>query len=491
MLATVSALFERLNETGIRYCHWKSNWILPETLAGETDLDLLVHRHDAQAFRQILQDLGFRPAVEHGSAPFPSVEHHHALDEETGAFVHVHSYLRVVSGGSLVKNYHLPLEEMLLTDVEQQEPVNVPTRGAELIVFVLRMSLKHTTLAEVLLLRRQWQNVQREAAWLVTPEARAEAEILLPVWLPALDVKLFRTALDALSAPASLARRVVLGRGVRRALRPYARRGRFRAWLAEVREFATRALYRSRGERKALCPGGGGAVIAFVGGEATGKSTLLADTESWLGGQFAVRRVHAGKPPSTFLTVAPNVLLPALRALFPRQRSTSVTASRVADSEARAAGSAFPILFGIRAVLLAYDRRALLTRAYASAANGWIVLADRYPSVEPGAIDGAQLGYDHGLAPTGGMRRRLAAIEARLYRGIPRADLVLYLTAPLEVTLERNRDREKLEPESYVLSRHARSSQLEFDRTHVQHVQTDRPLDKVIADVRRAIWAEL
>ncbi|MGH3065777.1 MAG: hypothetical protein ACRDOF_05680 [Gaiellaceae bacterium] len=491
MLETVSSLFERLNEAGIRYCHWKSNWALPETIAGETDLDLLIHRHDAAAFHQILHDLRFRPAVEHGSVPFPSVEHQHALDEETGAFVHVHAYFRVVSGGSLVKNYHLPLEEMLLADVERQGPVNVPTRGAELIVFVLRMSLKHTTLAELLLLGRQWTNVQREAAWIVTREARAEAETLLPVWLPGFDAELFGAALGALSAPASLLRRVVLGRRVRSALRPYARRGRFRAWLAEVRELATRALYRSRGERKALSPGGGGAVIAFVGGEATGKSTLLADTESWLGGQFAVRRVHAGKPPSTFLTVVPNLLLPALRALFPRQRSTNVAASPIAGPEARVTGSTFPILFGIRAVLLAYDRRAVLTRAYASAANGFIVLADRYPSVEPGAIDGAQLGYDHGPVASGAVRRRLAAIEARLYRDIPRADLVLYLTAPLEVTLERNRDREKLEPESYVLSRHARSSRLEFDRTHVRHIETDRPLEEVVADVRRAIWAEL
>ena len=43
----------------------------------------------------------------------------------------------------------------------------------------------------------------------------------------------------------------------------------------------------------------GGVVVAFVGSEACGKSTLLAATEHWLRPQFAVRRVHAGKPPST------------------------------------------------------------------------------------------------------------------------------------------------------------------------------------------------
>jgi thymidylate kinase len=494
VLATVSSLFERLDEAGVRYCHWKSNWALAETLDGKTDLDLLVSREDASSYRRILQELGFRPAVQHGAAPFPAVEHDHALDSATGTLVHVHSYYRVISGGSLAKNYHLPLEEMLLLDVRREVAVNVPARGAELIVFVLRMSLKHATMAELVLVRRDWENVRREAAWLVTEEARAEAEGLLPVWLPAFDPGLFADALDAIAAPASIARRVLLGRRVRAALRPYARRGRVRAWLAETGAFTDKALARSRGSTKRLSPSTGGAVIAFVGPEATGKSTLLADAESWLGAHFTVRRVHAGKPPSTYLTAVPNLLLPALRSLFPGQRSTRVTASLAPDLEERPAtraGKPFPMLFGIRSVLLAHDRRALLTRAYASAANGVIVLSDRYPSVEPGAVDGAQLSHEHAAVPGGGLRRRLAALEDRLYRGIPPPDLVVYLTAPLEVALERNRERTKSEPESYVLSRHARSSSLEFERTTVHRLATDRPLDEVTSELRRVIWTAL
>ncbi|MGH3135637.1 MAG: hypothetical protein ACRDPV_03980 [Gaiellaceae bacterium] len=491
MLTTVSSLIDRLNDAGVRYCHWKSNWILSETLEGKTDLDLLVHRQDAASYRRILQDLGFRPAVEDGRVSFPSVEHHHALDDASGTLVHAHSYYRVISGGSLVKNYHLPLEEMLLREVTTNGAVKVPSRGAELIVFVLRMSLKHATLAELVLVKRDWTNVRREAALLVTDEARAEAEVLLPGWLPAFDARLFEAALDGLSAPASVVRRVVLGRRVRAELRPYARTGRIRAWLAEVQAFAGKAFRRSRDSRRRLRPAGGGAVIAFVGPEATGKSTLLADVQEWLGAHFTVRYIHAGKPPSTFLTFAPNLLLPALRSLVPSQRSTSVNASQITPGQEKRAPEPFPLLFGIRAVFLAHDRRALLTSAYATAANGAIVLSDRYPSVDRGALDGAQLGHDHAPVPGGAARRRLAAVESRLYRDIPPPDLVVYLTAPLDVALERNRSRGKSEPESYLLSRHARSSSLEFDRTVVHRVDTNRPFDEVSSEVRRIIWAAL
>jgi thymidylate kinase len=491
VLTIVSALFEQLNGGGIRYCHWKSNWILEKTLEGQTDIDLLVHREDVSSLRAILQDLGFRPAVEMGSAPFPSVEHYHALDEPSGALAHVHVYSRVISGGSLAKNYHLPLEEMLLADVERIGIVNVPSNGAELVVFVLRMCLKHATLPELALVTRDWENVRQEVAWLATDEARAKAAALLPIWLPNVDPGLFETALEALRRPAPLARRVLLGRRVRAQLRPFARQGRLTAWLDEEQRFLAKAIQRGRGSQRRLTPVSGGAVIAFVGGEATGKSTMLEDTERWLGAHFTVQRVHAGKPPSTPLTAIPNVLLPAVRLLLPGQRSTRVSTERASEREQGDAEKPFPLLFGLRSVFLAHDRRSLLARAFASSANGAIVLSDRYPSVEIGSLDGAQLGGSDATRNDGRFRRWLAGVEDRLYRQIPPPDLVIYLTAPLEVTIERNRDRGKYEPEEYVRSRHARSSNLQFDRVRVEMVDTNRSTEESAREIRRLIWGSL
>lgn len=491
MVATVSALFERLNAREIRYCHWKSNWILEETLAAETDIDLLVQRQDALRFHMILGELGFRPAREVDVPPFPSVEHYLALDEGGDAIVHVHAYHQVISGDSLTKNYHLPLEEMLLGSVRRAGEVSVPSKGAELVVFVLRMCLKHATLAELALLMRGWENVRHEISWLATGEARNEAAALLPVWLPGLSPELFNRALDALVAPAPWWRRVVLGRRVRAQLRRFARRGRVRAWLAGIRAFVSRGTYRIRGSRKGLMPAGGGAVIAFVGSEATGKSTMLMEMERWLGRYFTVQHIHAGKPPSTPLTMLPNLLLPALRFVLPEHRSTRVTARQSSTAEPKAIEKPFPLLFGVRSVFLARERAALLNRAFASAANGRIVLCDRYPSVDSGAPDGAQLKHAVFASSGGRVRRRLAGIEARLYRAIPPPDLAIYLTARLETTLERNRKRDKTEPEEYVRLRHLRSSNLQFERVPVCGIDTDRPLDESTREIRRIIWDAL
>jgi hypothetical protein len=225
-------------------------------------------------------------------------------------------------------------------------------------------------------------------------------------------------------------------------------------------------------------------MIAFVGSEATGKSTILGEVEGWLGRSHRVRRVHAGKPPSTPITFFPHVLLPALRRVFPEQRTLFVE-ERYEDGD-RAATKPYPLLFGVRSVMLAYERRALLTRA-ARSGKGTIVLSDRYPSEASGAPDGPQLA--HLPMPSGrfSIRRVLARMEDRLYRDIPAPDMVFHLSAPLEVTLARNAARNKQEPEDYVRFRHALSAKLRFDGAPVYGIDTDRDIALVVREIEEVI----
>lgn len=229
-------------------------------------------------------------------------------------------------------------------------------------------------------------------------------------------------------------------------------------------------------------------MVAFVGSEATGKSTLLSEVGGWLGGHFAVERMHAGKPAPTALTAIPTALLPVLRAALPGHRSTRVEASYASGNPTTNPKEGFSLIFGVRSVLLAHDRRVLLTRAYSQAANGTIVLCDRYPSLQSGVPDGPQL--SHLPTPEGknSVRHRLARLEARLYREIPPPDLVIHLSAPLEVTVQRNAARDKTEPEDYVRRRHAQVSNLDFGQTPVHKIDTDQPVADTVRQVKEAIW---
>lgn len=491
MLTVIRRFISQLNQQGICYCHWKSNLALLEALRGETDIDLLVHRKDATRFREILCGLGFQPALTKGVEAFPAVEHYYQLDEESGILVHVHSYYRVITGESLTKNYHFPLEGLLLGHTRVMDDVPVPVKSAELLVFTLRIMLKHTSIFELFLLSRYWKQVRNEIKWLMEDEPVDETLAFLKEWLPPVDKSFFAECIEAIRKPAPTIQRIRLGYQLRSFIQPYGRHSMLYAWFGEVKKFSIMLYRRLTGSKLRMVPQSGGAIIAFVGSEATGKSTLLSEMNKWLGEHFEVDQIHVGKPKSTLITALPNLLLPALRTLIPTQRSTHIESDLVASDESEKPTKKAPMLFAIRSALLAYDRHALLTRAYSQAANGVIMFCDRYPSTQSGALDSPQLG--HLPIPDGqfSLRRFLTALEARLYRDIPEPDLVIYLTAPLDVTLARNAARGKKEPEDYVRRRHARASNLDFGKAVVHRVNTDQPFEATLQEIKQVVWNAL
>src|SRR5206468_10253364 len=107
VLPVLRALFESLGRAGVRYCHWKSNWRLPETLRGETDLDLLVHRADTSRFLAVVGALRLKPG---SGEDHPAVCHCYGWDDEGGRPFDLHGDYRLITGGPL-QGFHLSAQE--------------------------------------------------------------------------------------------------------------------------------------------------------------------------------------------------------------------------------------------------------------------------------------------------------------------------------------------------------------------------------------------
>jgi thymidylate kinase len=488
-------LFRRLIETlehrGVLCCHWKSNTFLREALRGRGDLDLLVDRADAATFESVLAWLGFKRAVDELGGSLPAVSHFFGLDRPTGALIHLHAYYQVVTGESLLKNYRLPIERLLLEDRRYVDGVPIPSADAELIVFVIRAMAKHSSLVEYLLLQRR-HGAGYEALRAELQALLAECDLerscdLLRRWLPPVDPSLFAECIEALRCDAPLARRAWLARRLHSRLRCYERLRPVPALFLRTSVVGALALRRMRGAGSSKRPANGGAVIAFVGPEATGKSTLAREVSTWLGAAFDVRSVHLGKPPSTWLTLLPNLAVPLLRKRLPRHRTTRMETGQPDGGAGRVS-----LLFGLRAVFDAWDRRALAISAHRDALRGRVVLCDRYPSTLVGAMDSPRLR----VLPRDGWRGRLlrwmSELERRLYRQIPPPDTVIRLTVPVQVAIERNRERQKKgkETDHYVAGRHARgvvpvypARTIEFD--------SDRSQTQTVAAARQLVWDAL
>ncbi len=479
----VRRLLASLDQMGVRYCHWKSNVRLEESLAGAGDLDLLVDRQDAARFQVVLLENDFKLTVRGTGSGHPGVFHAFALDPDRARLIHVHAYFQIVTGDSLVKNYRLPLEETLLANTRRLHGVPVPTAEAELVLFVLRIALKHTSLAELLLVRRGYSAVPLELNWLRTAADARAAATVWQAWLPDAPAGLFHDLMEAIADPRAVVRRIRLGRRVARHLSRWRRLGPLAAAASQTWRVAALVLERLR-RRRGLIPPAAGVIIAFVGPKAVGKSTLIAAVVRCLGQHFNVRQVHVGKPPGTALSLVPRLFLPVARRLFPRQRS------REYENAERRREKRYSLLHILRLTVLAYDRRALLRRCWRHAAAGSIVITDRYPSASVGAIDSSRFD-DAALAQCGSrLKRWLMEAERAFYAGIPHPRLVIRLSAPIETTVRRDAERDKEDgPNSAAVERRRQmETENEFPGARVITVDTNQPLDETLKAAMRTVW---
>ncbi|WP_407153966.1 hypothetical protein [Bradyrhizobium sp. STM 3557] len=484
--AAIRSLFSSLEQKGVRYCHWKSNIRLQETLAAAEDIDLLVDQRDAEAFYIALLESGYKLTQSRSGIGHPGVFHALGLDEASAELVHVHAYFQIVSGDSLAKSYRLPVERSLLEQTRYLHGVRVPTPEAELVLFALRIALKHVGPIEILMTYRHYHSVSKELGWLRQAADAQRAEALCAAWFPSIHPSLFRQLLDAIEAKHAVARRIVLGWRVARRLRGLRRLSPMLGALS--RFWRVLSLLAKRFQRRGdLVLHTGGMIVALVGPKATGKSTIGGKLVTRLGQHLDVIHIHAGKPRATLLTLLPRLLLPAARFLLLKERA------REYEKPERRQQQRYSLVYILRMSLLAYDRRKLVRRALRAATAGTVVITDRYPSESVAAIDSSCFDDIAVARCRSPLKRWLMNQERALYKGLPKPDLLLRLTAPIEKTIERDarRVKEGGPDAAAVRRRWELENRSDFPGTLEIRVDTDRPLDETIRTVVGTVWAAL
>lgn len=479
-------LARRLASERVRYCRWKSHVDLPRLLNGASDLDLLVDRCHAKSFLRIAKAVGFKQVVS-CFEPHPGEETHlYGLDPQTGALLHVHVNFSLGTrfsclDGLVLENCSPPAIPGLLEGMPVVQP------QAELIVFVFRIMAQYAHLPELPRLAAKRENLQARLQALLAADANAGWRGLLERRLPEVPVPLFAQCLEALRQPTSWRRRFCLAVRLNHKTRRHGDRqprpgSVFSVWWSACPRLWWRLVH-GRGNPKQLPTGG--VVIAVIGPDASGKSTMVAETSAWLGKVFPVHVAHLGKPPSTCLTWLPNLGRRLLCRLAPNLRTVHQPAGTEREDTHRRG-----LLYRLRAVLLAWDRRALAFRLARKAAQGWIVVCDRYPSAVVGAPDSARLRIPEEGNGLNWLHAFLARFENRLYREIPLPGVVIRLSTPVRVALDRNRERQKRgkEGDDFVVRRHKDFIVPDFAGTPIFTLDTSRLQGESVHRLRQLLW---
>jgi thymidylate kinase len=497
VLPLIRKLCNVLVAENIAYCHWKSNNVLERSASGDNDLDLLVSRADVPRFTELLYRLGFKQAKAPAEKQMPGVLDYYGYDEEADRLIHVHAHYQLILGHDMTKNYRLPVERPYLESVVQGDLFKVPTPEFEFIVFVIRMVLKHSTW-DVILGREETLKAseRKELAYL---QARVNQDHLYDIlkWrLPYISVELFKNCIQALRPGCTTWTRVKTGQRLQSKLKANARRPLHidtylklwrRAALA-VRRRTSKSLSKYRLES-------GGAMIAILGGDGAGKSTAVDALYALLSKNFETTKVHMGKPAWSWTTITIRGILKIgqLLGLYPVEspvRKTLHQKSLVSPG--------YPWL--LREACRARDRYWTYIKARRFAANGGLVICDRFPLPQIQLMDGPQAARFISQLMAGPQAARfmsphqasrlakvLVKLEESYYQQIVLPELLIVLRVDPETAVQRKTD----EDATFVRERSTEIWELDWKDTDAHIIDGGKSKTDVLTELKALVWSEL
>lgn len=494
-LAVLRTLFERLDAEGIRYCHWKSNEHLGASLEGTTDVDVLVDRRAIVPLTRLLGETNFKRFVVKAGRGYPGIEDYVGFDRDTGVLTHLHVHYQLTLGEKFLKGHRIPWEERYLSTrvLDESRGLYVADPHLELVVLVLRAAMKlraRDFLIEALGKPYFRGGMVREFRWLAARVRPGEAAELA-TRLAGPRVGALVPAMLAAGGP-SLGQLVAIRRTATPAL------GEYRLYGAS--EAIRHALGRELGivwwKVRNWCLGAptkssrtlphGGLLIAFLGADGAGKSTVAREIAEWLSHEVAVVTTYGGNGKGS--AGWPRRVMQFVGAM--RRRVAGGLSRRTAPPAAgRATSPAGQSISPARAIwveALSRERRARALHTRRSRGMGMIVVSDRFPQSQfPGWNDGPRLTawIDHPSA----WRRAAARRERDAFRlaELCPPDLVLKLHIPAELAARRKPEtpREQIRTGVELLRRLSYPG-----TTRVVDVDASQPLRQVILQVKRAVW---
>lgn len=488
-LPLIRALLDDFEREGVVYCYWKSSRRVCAALAGETDLDLLVDRVDRHIAEQLLAIRGYKLCPPIASRDHPALASYIGYDDPTGRLVHVHLHFNLVSGAALLRDYRLPWESIILARAIRHSwlPIRVLDPASEAFLTVVRSTLELRWADPVA--ARHWSDVKRKFAL----DREAIATRLDPASFRQRVREIFDSdvagiIVESFFARQPLERQAQLRRCIRKALAPHRAyngiEAHLRSWAratdCAMRNLNRRVLHAPRPwNRRAP---GGGRVVAIIGVDGSGKSTIAATIRDWLGAEVDVMPIYFGtgdgRPSLAFWPF--KMIAPLATRCF-RTKPRGASHGRISD---RPPGVFYSAMMIVWATAVAMEKRSKLRTTQRSASRGLVVVADRYPQDEdPRYSDGPLLPR---LAYAPSWLRRFETRSYALARRLP-PDLVLKLEVKPKTAARREPD---MHP-AVIRQRIAAARGLAFPGARVVRVNAEQPLADVVRAAKREIWSLL
>lgn len=414
-------LLQSLDQNNLPYVSWKNNHELDLVLKGESDLDIFTPYHYETDFISLLKKNKWIEVV-NPVADYPFIKHFYKV---VGLKIyHLHVYFKIITGESWLKEYDFPIENFLMENrIKHSSGVFILNNRAQSFLFVLRHFLKGYSIWSRVLYKSELNSYKEE--WNLCKSA--------------LDLKQFSSFLDLTPyySKSGLENEFTLpdrgtAKRVRKELKSYLRIPENQLGVSRIKHFSIRFINKLFLKRKKVLPDHG-FILAISGTDGVGKTTMTENIEEIFGSFLTVKTATLGKPQSQ--------LTEKTRRFFNKEtyKQTSKSVKSTNSSQKN-----IGIKRAVSSSYLAFLRYKAAKKAQKYRSKNFLVISDRWPTMEIGSMDGPKMSQDS----LSGIRKILARIEERYYEKIPEADLNIILTVPVEVAIERNKNRIKEDKET-------------------------------------------
>lgn len=472
MLSVFNSLFEDWNSRNVLYCNWKGTSKIEKGLEGISDSDILIGRKSKKQAEEILLNNGFIPVRTQSFCRFKDVFDWLGLDRKTGRMVHVHLHYRMIAGHPGIMEYTIPWEEEVLNSrVILDNNVYSIEPNWEMVIFLTRIGLEYPN-----------KKIDKHIGAL-TSEAIEEFQYIRERVDESQLIEIMKLCFPYdYSSMIPLSNKETLEKEDFELLRRITTKNfngycfnlfsRLRSGLKTTFNVYLIPRVKSLFLLTTKKTFETGRVIAFMGQDGSGKSTVSTEIKKWLGWKIEVRRFYLGSGDH----------------FNPWEKRLSEKLSSINN----------PIVKGVRSILAFRQVKKIADYAYRNIktafkyrGKGGIALLDRFPQTQfPSINDGPKIRTSVLPQVKSPILRKVVSFyatleEKKLAKAVKyNPDIVFKFMLSPEESLRR-KPQENYES---VCRKHEIIKSLEFPNSKVFVIDATQPYDQELIQVKNLIW---
>ncbi|RJE48975.1 MULTISPECIES: hypothetical protein [unclassified Dehalobacter] len=483
MLEISKQLFFNWNNSKIHYCHWKSNEHLEEGLNGLTDLDVLVSLDNKNHCESILRNLNFIECNPQYGSRYPGVDDWIGYDAQTGRLIHIHLHYQIITGHRGLKEYNLPWsQEALDTRIKDNRTgVYIMEPNMEIMTLYTRIALK-ASLKKIYTAKRGNFKLDigtlKEITYLKKRINLTPLTILIKKFYG--SDKLLKEFIErqTLTSEDFLS----LHKYITKSMIPCCTMSTFTS-LVQKNYFnivlPIRNLLRKKVKRLIIykkTPQTGGMMIAFIGQDGSGKSTVTDEILEWLTWKLDANKFYLGSGEHYY--------------------SWQKTLKKKIENK-----KIYKIVAVLSALLTLSNHISAARRTYKSLNKakkyvlcGGIAIFDRYPQTKHfGINDGPKIRVNYVDKISNPLLKKYILYCAKVEENyLIRAEkivpgLVFKLILPPEISIKRKPE----EDFDTVKRKHEIVKSLSFEYSKVYYIDSTMEYGKEIKEIKELIWDNL